>query len=111
MPISIDKYVEITSGVGGATTVAGRRLIGLRMTTDPRVPVDAVVTMSPADAATFFGAGTPEAAFAAQYGAYVSPPTCKSGQAGQLRCLCRNRTRPTHLRSPKGCRSECDQAD
>lgn len=73
MPISIDKYVEITSGVGGATTVAGRRLIGLRMTTDPRVPVDAVVTMSPADAATFFGAGTPEAAFAAQYGAYVSP--------------------------------------
>ena len=74
MPISIDKYVEITSGVGGATTVAGRRLIGLRMTTDPRVPVDAVVTMSPADAATFFGAGTPEAAFAAQYGAYVSPP-------------------------------------
>ena len=74
MPISIDKYAAIMSGVGGATTVAGRRLIGLRMTTDPRVPVDAVVTMSPADAATFFGAGTPEASFAAQYGAYVSPP-------------------------------------
>lgn len=73
MPISIDKYVEITSGVGGATTVAGRRLIGLRMTTDPRVPVDAVVTMSPSDAATFFGDGTPEATFASQYGAYVSP--------------------------------------
>jgi hypothetical protein len=73
MPININKYVDITSGVAGANTVAVRQLIGLRFTTDPRVPVDAVVTMAPDDAVTFFGAGTPEAAFAAQYGAYVSP--------------------------------------
>lgn len=74
MSISIDRYVSITSGVIGAQAVAQRELVGLRFTTDPRVPVDAILTMDDAgDAIDYFGAGSPEAVFASQYFGYVSP--------------------------------------
>ena len=74
MSISIDRYVSITSGVIGAQAVAQRELVGLRFTTDPRVPTDAILTIDDAgDAIDYFGAGSPEAVFASQYFAYVSP--------------------------------------
>lgn len=74
MPISIDRYVSITSGVIGAQAVAQRELVGLRFTTSTRAPVDAVITIDDAgDAIDYFGASSPEAVFASQYFGYVSP--------------------------------------
>lgn len=74
MSISIDRYVSITSGVIGAQAVAQRELVGLRFTTNPLVPTDAVVTAdSASDVAEYFGASSPEAVFASQYFSYVSP--------------------------------------
>lgn len=74
MSISIERYVNITSGVIGAQAVAQRELIGLRFSTDPRVPVDAHVVVDDASSALdYFGQSSPEYAFASQYFAYVSP--------------------------------------
>ena len=39
MSISIERYVSIVSGVAGAQAVAQRELVGLRFSTNPRVPV------------------------------------------------------------------------
>lgn len=73
MSISIERYVSITSGVIGAQAVAMRELVGLRMSTDPRVPVGAhVVVQSAGDALDYFGQGA-EHDFASQYFAYTSP--------------------------------------
>lgn len=83
MSISIDRYVSITSGVIGAQAVAERELVGLRFTTDPRVPVDAVVTVDKDDAAGYFGAAAPETVFANQYFGYISP--APASQATRLR--------------------------
>ncbi|UVE47610.1 DUF3383 domain-containing protein [Pseudomonas chlororaphis] len=83
MSISIDRYVQITSGVIGAQAVAERELVGLRFTSDPRVPVDAVVTMEKGDADDYFGASSQEAAFANQYFGYISP--APASQAQRLR--------------------------
>lgn len=77
MPISINRYVPITSGVVGAQVVAERSLCGLRFTTDPKVPAGSVVTLTDdiaSLAAALFGSTSPDAEFAAQYAAYVSPP-------------------------------------
>lgn len=84
MSISIDRYVSIVSGVIGAQAVAQRELVGLRFTTDPRVPVDAIVTVNDAgDAADYFGASSDEAVFATQYFSYISP--APASQADKLR--------------------------
>lgn len=73
MSISIERYVEITSGVIGAQAVAQRELIGLRFSTDPRVPVGAhVVVNNAGDALDYFGE-TSDYDFASQYFAYTSP--------------------------------------
>jgi hypothetical protein len=80
MSISIDRYVQITSGVAGAQAVAERELVGLRFTSDPRVPVDAMVTMEKGDADQYFGAASPEAAYANQYFGYVSPAPASQAQ-------------------------------
>lgn len=77
MPISINRYVPITSGVIGAQSVAERSRCGLRFTTDPKVPAGSVVTLTDdiaALASAMFGNSSPDAEFAAQYAAYVSPP-------------------------------------
>lgn len=77
MPISINRYVPITSGVVGAQVVAERSLCGLRFTTDPKVPAGSVVTLTDdiaSLAAALFGSTSPDAEYAAQYAAYVSPP-------------------------------------
>lgn len=86
MPISISRYVEITSGVVGAQVVPERSLCGLRFTTDPKVPAGSVVTFTDeiaSLAAAYFGSASPDAVFAAQYAAYVSPPP--ASQADTLR--------------------------
>lgn len=81
MTISIDRYVAITSGVIGAQVVAMRELVGLRFTTNPRVPAGSVVTLGRGDANDFFGAGSPEAVFASQYFAYISPAPVSQAQS------------------------------
>jgi hypothetical protein len=74
MSISIERYVSIVSGVAGAQAVAQRELVGLRFSTNPRVPVGAhVIAANAGDALDYFGAGSPEATFAAQYFGYTSP--------------------------------------
>ena len=74
MSISIERYVSIVSGVAGAQAVAQRELVGLRFSTNPRVPVGAhVIAANAGDAMDYFGAGSPEAKFAAQYFGYTSP--------------------------------------
>jgi len=86
MPISINRYVPITSGVVGAQVVAERSRCGLRFTTDPKVPAGSVVTLSDdigALAAALFGSSSPDAEFAAQYAAYISPPP--ASKAKELR--------------------------
>lgn len=83
MTISIDRYIQITSGVAGGQSVAQRELVGLRFTSDPRVPADAVITMGKGDADAYFGAGSPEATFANQYFSYISP--APASQAQKLR--------------------------
>ena len=72
MAIKSTEYVFITSGVVGAS-VAQQELIGRRFTTDPRVPVDAILRVSSGDADTFFGASSAEAVFARQYFSIVLP--------------------------------------
>ena len=75
MSISIERYVSITSGVAGAQAVAQRELIGLRFSTDPKVPVGSHVVVANADdALNYFGAASDEYKFAVQYFGYTSPP-------------------------------------
>lgn len=73
MPIKSTRYVEITSAVAGAAMIAQRELIGLRFTTDPRVPVGSQVEVVSGGADDYFGSSSAEAAFARQYFGYVSP--------------------------------------
>lgn len=75
MPIPSTRYVIITSGVAGASAVSQRELVGLRFTSDARVPVDAQLEFSNARLVSeFFGSEAVETAFANQYFGYVSPP-------------------------------------
>lgn len=83
MSISIDRYVSITSGVIGAQAVAQRELVGMRFTTDLKVPVDAVITVDSDGAIDYFGASAPETVFANQYFSYVSP--APASRAARLR--------------------------
>lgn len=73
MSISIDEYVSITSGVIGDGAVPQRELVGLRFTNNPRVAIGTQVRVDAQGAIDLFGANSPEAAFASQYMAYVSP--------------------------------------
>lgn len=73
MPIKSTRYVEITSAVIGASSVAVQSLTGRRFTSNPLVPVDGIVTVLNGGAQDYFGAETPEARFASQYFSYISP--------------------------------------
>ena len=73
MPIKSTRYVEITSAVAGASLVPLRELVGLRFTTDPRVPTGAQISVVSGGADDYFGASSPEADFAREYFGYVSP--------------------------------------
>lgn len=82
MAIKMSRYVRIISSVTGATAVAEQKLTGRRFTTDPRVPVGKIVSVSPGGADDYFGASSPEAAFARQYFSYISP--APASQAPEL---------------------------
>ncbi|MFC0708998.1 DUF3383 domain-containing protein [Azorhizophilus paspali] len=74
MAISFARYVDIASGVIGTQVVAERELVGLRFTTDPRVPVNDPISAANADdVLQYFGASSDEYDFAQQYFSYVSP--------------------------------------
>lgn len=82
MPIKSTLYVDITSGVIGASSVKTQELTGRRFTTNPLVPVGKIVTVLPGGAADYFGSGTDEARFASQYFSYISP--APASQANNL---------------------------
>lgn len=85
MAIPQTRYVEITSGVIGASGVVQRALTGRRFTTDGRVPVGSILQFSDAgDVATFFGSASAEYAFAAKYFDYVSPLPASKASALQF---------------------------
>ena len=73
MPIKSTRYVEITSAVIGALSVAIQSLTGRRFTSNPLVPTDSIVTVLNGGAQDYFGPETAEARFASQYLSYVSP--------------------------------------
>jgi hypothetical protein len=79
MPIPMSKYINITSGVGGAGGVSVRQLIGMVFTTSAMVDtLDPIVfsggpTAALAAISAFFGASSEEYLRAALYFSYVSP--------------------------------------
>ena len=73
MPIKSTLYVNITSGVVGADSVAVQELTGRRFSTSPLIPSDTIVRALQGGAQSYFGASSPEAVFASQYFSYVSP--------------------------------------
>lgn len=71
--IPFSKYVSITSGVGGASQVANRELIGRIFSESLLISADSVLEFNSADdVSSFFGASSDEAARAAFYFDYVS---------------------------------------
>lgn len=82
MPIKSTRYVNITSGVVGASSVAIQALTGRRFTDNPLVPVDRIVTVLNNGAGDYFGPDAPETAFASQYFSYISP--APASQASDL---------------------------
>lgn len=73
MSISITRYVDIASSVGGAAVVATRSLMGRLFTDNTKVPVNAIVTVDSADdVAAYFGSTSEEYKRAVFYFAYVS---------------------------------------
>lgn len=74
MSITLRKYVDIVSGVGGAAAVAARDLIGRLFTSSPLLPTGSFVEMTTAeDVAAYFGTNSPEYARAVFYFGWISP--------------------------------------
>lgn len=74
MPISMDKYVRITSGVGGANGVRRRDLVERIFTESPLMSPDSILEFRSPDAvADYFGRNSPEHNRAKIYFGYVSP--------------------------------------
>lgn len=83
MSISIKRYVDISSGVGGAGNVPQRELIGRFFTDNVKVPVDSVVEFNtPADADAFFGSTSEEAKRARFYFAFISKTASSPTKVG-----------------------------
>lgn len=81
MPIKSTRYVEITSAVIGALSVAIQSLTGRRFTSNPLAPTDSIVAVLNGGAQDYFGPETAEARFASQYFSYVSPaPASKANK-------------------------------
>jgi hypothetical protein len=84
MAIKITRYVDIISGVAGASSVAQRKLDHRRFVESARVPVGSIVEMGSGDADAFFGSSSVEAAFARQYFGYVSPAPASAPRSLQF---------------------------
>lgn len=73
MAITIQRYVDITSGVGGAAQVNTRQLIARFLSSNPVIPTSAIVEMTTLqDVADFFGTSSDEYLRAVDYFGYVS---------------------------------------
>jgi hypothetical protein len=73
MTISFSRYVEITSGVGGASQVPRRDLIGRIFTQNPLVPTGTQITFTElTDVAGFFGTSSEEYKRASFYFSFIS---------------------------------------
>ena len=73
MSININRYVDITSGVGAAANVPTRDLIGRLFTGNPLLPPDTFVQFTTAAAvASYFGASSEEATRATFYFSWTS---------------------------------------
>lgn len=79
MSISIKKYVDITSGVGGGATVKERELILRLFTKDAKVPAGVVMEFTDInDVATTFGTASEEYKRAVPYFSFVSKMMTKA---------------------------------
>jgi len=73
MSISFDRYVKITSGVGGGAGVRERELILRLMTTSERVPAKSVLEFTSAESVgSYFGLTSPEYLRAVKYFGFIS---------------------------------------
>lgn len=73
MSINSKKYVQITSGVGGATAVSARELLLRIFTTNEQVPTGSVLKFSDLDSVlAYFGSASEEYKRALQYFGFVS---------------------------------------
>lgn len=73
MPISLDNYVAITSGIGAVNALPGRALIPRIFTTNPLLPTGTYKEFTnAADVGTYFGTGSEEYARAVFYFSFVS---------------------------------------
>src|SRR3982751_3432633 len=73
MSISLDRYVDITSGVGAGASVPQRDLILRIFSTNPLIPTGSYIEFESADqVAEYFGVGSDEYARAAFYFGWVS---------------------------------------
>ena len=86
MPISITKYVDITSGVGGAASFDTRELIARIFTTNPLVPTSSVITFETADEVLdYFGSSSDEYKRAVFYFGWISKVIKKAQKIGFAR--------------------------
>lgn len=73
MSISMRKYVDITSGVGGGATVRRRELIGRLFTTNNLAPTNTLLEFTEAsEVADYFGISSEEYARALHYFGFIS---------------------------------------
>jgi len=73
MSISLQRYVDITSGVGGAAVVPARDLVARIFTANPLLPPQSFISFTNADdVATYFGAGSEESLRAVFYFSWIS---------------------------------------
>lgn len=85
MSIDQRRYVDIASGVVGATAAAMQKLDMRIMTGNTLVPTDGVLEFTGAlGVADYFGASSEEAGIAAAYFAYVSPAPVSRARAIQF---------------------------
>lgn len=73
MSINSNKYVQITSGIGGAASVSARELLARIFTTNEQVPTGAVLKFSDADSVLdYFGSASEEYKRASFYFGFLS---------------------------------------
>lgn len=86
MSITINRYVDIISGVVGQNAVVNRELIGRIATSNLLVPADSVVEFSSYESvAAYFGSGSTEAKVAAVYFGFISKNIVSPEKLGFIR--------------------------
>lgn len=79
MAISINRYVDITSGVGGTGGVRTRELVGRIFSTNQLIPTQSFIEFTSADeVATYFGSTSEEYKRAVFYFGWISPNITKA---------------------------------